>query len=244
MHDEDSPIGSRDDPRLPADAYRHVESHRYGDVTLVGVVHDHPAAVYRTQETIRALAPDVVALELPPTALPLYREYAADGGSPPAFGGEMSAAIDAAEDATVVGIDGPSVGFLRSLGAELVREGSSLGVVRDVVADIRELGRHALTCRAAAAVAATTGLRVEVDDPVSHDVDRTAPADRQAESEATHLARSRSLLRAVELPAPMARLDAARERHMASGLRDRRTQGDVVAVVGYDHLDAVADALV
>jgi pheromone shutdown protein TraB len=243
MHDDDSPLGSRDDPRLSPDAFRHVSTTTHGDVTLVGVVHDHPAAVYRTQETIRALDPDVVALELPPTAVPLYREYAADGGSPPAFGGEMSAAIAAADDATVVGIDGPSMGFLASLARELVREGSSLGVVRDVVADIRELGRHALTCRAAAAVAATTGLRVEVDDPVTHDVDRTTPPARQAESEATHLARSRSLLRAVELPAPMARLDAARERHMAERLGELATRGDVVAVVGYDHLDAVADPI-
>ena len=54
--------------------------------------------------------------------MPLYETYAAGDESPPAFGGELSAAIQAAETDDVVGIDGPSPGFVRELGNWLVRE--------------------------------------------------------------------------------------------------------------------------
>ena len=43
------------------------------NVTLLGVVHDHPASVARARIVAEAMGPDVLALELPAAAVPLYR---------------------------------------------------------------------------------------------------------------------------------------------------------------------------
>src|SRR6056297_2195481 len=98
------------DPRMNDEYVRRLPD---AGVTLVGVVHDHPASVHRAREVVRERDPDVVALEAPPLAMPLYETYARESRTPPTFGGEMSAAAQAAreEDAEVVGIDGPTVAF-------------------------------------------------------------------------------------------------------------------------------------
>ncbi len=98
---------SFDDPRITEQFCRHLEGSA-GDLILLGVVHDHPASVARVERVLEAVDPDVLALELPSAALPLYRTYAAGGADEsdsPRFGGEMSAAIRASPDVDVVGID-------------------------------------------------------------------------------------------------------------------------------------------
>ncbi|MCL7417304.1 MAG: hypothetical protein M8354_05630, partial [Halalkalicoccus sp.] len=91
------------------------------ELTLVGVVHDHPASVARVEAVLRDSCPETLALELPPLAIPLYRSYATDAGFPSNAGGEMSAAIRAST-ASVVGIDGPSSGFSRAFYRYIERE--------------------------------------------------------------------------------------------------------------------------
>ncbi|MFC7068832.1 hypothetical protein [Halobaculum lipolyticum] len=243
--DASPPVDFGSDPRLAGEYVRRVSSDT-GTVTLVGVVHDHPASVYRVRRAVAELDPDVLALELPPIAVPLFERYATTDRSPPVFGGEMSAAIQAADTHRTVGIDGPTGGFLRRLGRALVRERPSARTVRTVVSDVVDATTHAVTCRAAATVAARTAVRLEVDEPTPHDVDPADSPATQARDERTQVRRSNSFMRAFRTASRRraSRLeDAAREAEMAARLGRLREAGDTVAVVGIDHLDAVADRL-
>ena len=235
-----------DDPRLHEE---YTEIHpRTGDdhrVTLVGVVHDHPASVYRARAIVEAREPAAVGLEVPPVALPLFRTYAEDSRTPPEFGGEMSAAAQAARDADaeVVGIDGPDRGFLARLARNCWRERVSVRTLRRVLSGVSSVTRHALVCRAAAALADRTSLRVEVDSPTDHDCEVTDSPAEQARDERKQADRSLSLLRAFDPPRPVSLRDETREERMADELRSLRADGDVVAIVGLDHLDGIAKLL-
>ena len=232
------------DPRLD-EKYLRTIHHPDGDVTLVGVVHDHPASVYRAREVVREREPEVVALEAPPLAMPLYRTYAKDSRTPPAFGGEMSAAAQAGRkcDAEVVGIDGPTTDFFARLARNCWREGSSVGTLQRVASGVASVTRHAVACRAAAAIASRTSLRVEVDDPVEHDCEWADPPAIQADDERAQARRSQSLLRAFDPPRPVRLRDETREEHMAENLDSLRGRGETVAIVGLDHLEQLAEQL-
>lgn len=224
------------DPRLDESTVE-----RVGGVVLVGVLHDHPASVYRARTVAEAVAPDVLALELPPLAVPLATYHAADERSPPALGGEMSAAVQAADTDRVVGIDGPSVGFLRYLVAELCAERATPATVRRTGAGLRSVTSRALTRRLTAAVAALTAVQVAVDPPTTYDTGRADDPETQAAEERRRVATARSMLRAFAPPPAAAVRRAARERYMADRLA--ALPGDVVAVVGLAHLSAVAGHL-
>jgi pheromone shutdown protein TraB len=230
----------------PADARTEGRS---GDVILVGVVHDHPASVHRVRSLIGSYDPATVALELSSVALPLFEEYAdCDGPSderndaPPELGGEMSAAIRAA-DCDVVGVDAPNAAFFARLAARFREERPDLRTVYSVLRGVVSVTRHALTCRLGASVARLTGRTLELDRPVDHDCTRRDPPAEQASDEKRQASQSLSLLRAFETPEPMHLRDSTREECMAAKLADLRTEGDVLAVVGIDHLDGVAAEL-
>ncbi len=233
------------DPRITEEYIRHVAGGP-GTLTLIGVVHDHPASIYRTQQLITACKPTVLALELPPISIPLFEAYAATERTPPVFGGEMSAAIQAASSAAVVGIDRPTGGFFTRLAKELFQERPTAKTVRNVLSNTLATTKHAVRCRAAASLATRTAVRLEVDSPVVYDIDWTDPPAAQAADERNQVRRSRSFMhafrtsnrsRATQLE------DAAREAAMATRLVSLREQGDVVAVVGIDHLDALTERL-
>ncbi|WP_436935597.1 hypothetical protein [Halovenus marina] len=232
------------DPRVTGEYIRQVSSDTR-TVTLVGVVHDHPASTYRARQVVEELDPEVLALELPPISIPLFKQYASTDRCPPVFGGEMSAAIQVATG-TTVGIDRPTGGFFQRLGQNLLRERPSLQTVRNVVSDAVKTTKHAIICRAAATVGARTSVRVEVDSPVSHDIDWTDAPDDQARDERKQVRRSRSFLNAFRTASrsQASRLeDVAREEEMAARLLQLREEGDIVAVVGIEHLDSVAERL-
>lgn len=231
---------SSDDPRLDDD---HVRTLDDGRLTLVGVVHDHPASRYRAHEIVRRRQPDVLALETPPLALGLFEQYAADDREYPAFGGELSAAIAAAGDARVVGIDGIDRQFVRTLARNLRTSEASLSTVRALTRGVTSVLKHAAVCRAAAILATLTDIRLEVDRPVEHDCSLQDPPVAQADDERSQLSRSLTLLRVADPPAPVALRDETREECMAERLRTARTDGTVVAVVGRGHLDPLADRL-
>ncbi|WP_136717659.1 hypothetical protein [Halorientalis salina] len=234
----DSP--STDDPRLDED---HVRTVAGGRIRLVGVVHDHPASRYRVHELVDRLQPDVLALETPPLALPLFEQYAAGDGSIPAFGGELSAAIAAAEDARVVGIDGIDGRFVRTLSANLRAERASLSTIRSLADGVTSVLQHATICRFAASVASLTGLRLEVDEPVDHECSLRDPPTVQAEDERSQFTQSLSFLRVADPPAPVRLRDETREECMAERLRTLPDGDSVVAVVGRGHLDPLAELL-
>ena len=228
-----------DDPRS-SDEYIRTVIGSNGTVTVVGVVHDHPSSMYRAKAVVADRDPDVLALELPPLAIPLFRQYADDERVPPVFGGEMSAAIQATTDADVVGIDGPSLAFLSRLAGTLYRTNASLGTTRQVCKSVLSATKQTLVCRAASLLASGSDLRLEVDTPTVYDVDWTDDPERQAADERSHLDRARSVLDVLEPPRAMAVRDATREAHMANRLERLSRDGDVVAVIGLDHLEAVA----
>jgi hypothetical protein len=232
------------DPRLRADSVEFVPgTHDREPVCLVGVVHDHPASVARVRKVVSALSPDVLALELPPSGVGLFERFAADGASPPSRGGEMSAAIQATPESRVVGIDAPSRRFAGVLGATL-QEGD---VDRETIAGITRR-TTSLTAHAVACWAAGTAKRLSLPFPdvapqLEYDCEHADPPRVQAEHEAGHVRRSQSFLAAVDAPAGQERFGELRESAMASRVRSLRTDESVVAVVGFDHLEAVADRL-
>jgi hypothetical protein len=235
-----------DDPRLTADYVRELPATgTKGPVTLVGVVHDHPASKFRTQKVIQALEPDTLALELPPVALPLFLEYARNEQSPPPFGGEMSTAAQAATTDNIVGIDGPSPGFVSHLLKEIAREHPSLSEIRAVADGFVSVSKHTVACRLGAVVSRSTGLSVEVDDPVEHECEWTDEPDIQARDEHEQVQRARTVMNAFQSQGSSDLRKTARERHMTDRLEILRRDGtdSIVAVVGIAHLDPLAERL-
>ncbi len=234
---------NHDDPRITGEHIRSVETPT-GRVTLVGVVHDHPASVFRARTTVTERDPDVLALELPPLSLPIFERYAEDTRTPPVFGGEASAAIQAAATDRVVGIDGPTPSFLRRLVATLYRDGGSLETALGVLDGLASVTKRAFRCRFAGALAAMTSVRVEVDSPVTHSIGRTESPERQAENEDRQIDRARAVMDAFEPSRASCFSDEVRESHMVDRLdRLRRDHDRVVAVIGRHHLEPVSEGL-
>lgn len=238
-------VGNETDPRITGE-YVHREPGQSGMITLVGVVHDHPASVHRVRRTVGTVDPDVLALELPDVALPLFEQYAQDSREPPLFGGEMSTAIQSADTASVVGIDRPAAGFFKRLLRKLLRERPSRGTFLDVFANVGSVMKHAVICRIAAVVATMTSLRLEVDSPSTYPTDRSDTPEAQARDERECIRRSQAFLNAFR-PASGSRgsqlEDVTREEHMVDLISEHSADGDVVAVVGISHLDPLIERL-
>lgn len=243
-------VRTLDDPRITRSDFRHLPaSDDDGSVALVGVVHDHPASVFRVIETITTLEPDVVALEIAPVAVPLFRQYARKHGSNPGAstpefhaGGEMSAAIGAASDARTIGIDLPNLSML----------GTALESVRTESLSVREAARaghafgsqslHAVQCRLSHA-ASRIGIDIDPGLDARRDTPEATPA-AQAADEDDAISAGTTLLRAFNRPPAMQVFDRTREAAMSSKLRTlSQEETDVVAVVGYAHLNPIAERL-
>ncbi|EMA33424.1 hypothetical protein [Halobiforma nitratireducens] len=242
---------SIDDPRVTDRFCRRLPG-ADGDLLLLGVVHDHPASVGRVERVLEAVdpGPETVALELPPAATPLYEAYARDADThPPRFGGEMSAAIRAAPDANIVGIDAPNWSFLRRVLTRLVADRASARTARRVVSSVGAASREAVTCRVAATLTNATSMTIAHDDhePIEYDCTHDDPPERQASHERSHVAGVHALLGGIDADGDQSALayrDDTREECMIDRLEQlRRDAGDVVAVVGIDHLERLADEL-
>ena len=238
-------MGEDGDPRTTGERIREIPGES-GKLTLVGCVHDHPASTYRVRRTVEAVDPDVLALEIPQIAVPLFEQYAQTDRTPPVFGGEMSAAVQAANTARTVGIDRPTSGFFRRLVRSLLRERPSLTTTRKVLSDTASATKHAVVCRLASALSARTSVRLEVDSPVVHNIDRRDSPKKQADDEHRQIRQSRAFMNAFR-GADATRAsrfgDDVREEHMAERLSKLRGTEDTVAVVGVYHLDPLAEKL-
>lgn len=232
-------LAAAHDPRLDQ---RYLRCLPGGDgshtVLLVGVVHDHPASIARVVHVLDMFEPATLALELPPLAMPLFRQYADDGQQPPRLGGEMSAAIQAS-DSPSIGIDVPTATYLAHLGRRLLRERTSLGVVGRVGKDLGSAVAHALAIRFASVVTDYTPLRPRVYEPIVHDCSLVDAPDVQAQHERAYLDRRDALFRAIKPPEATRLIDDAREAAMSDLLDRARTAGSVVAVMGMEHLDEI-----
>ena len=257
-----SSIVTTADPRLSRDDFREIRATESAErIVLIGVVHEHPASVHRVVQTITTLEPDIVALELPALALPLFKQYAneydqetwenlvkADGTRGTVSdtipnGGEMSAAIGTANGARVVGIDLPNVRY----GGEVVdafrEESLSVGGMRRAFRAFGSQFSHAVHCRIAYhASRVGVTLDPQVDAGEYGSTLSTSPKE-QATEEADLVGAGTALLRAFNRPPALRTFDNAREAAMAEALSGLRTEGSVVAVVGHAHLDPITDRL-
>ena len=232
---------SFDDPRVTTECCRRID-HADGAIILVGVVHDHPASIGRVELVLDRVTPSVLALELPPPAISLYRGYARDGTI---IGGEMSAAIRTAPDAELVGIDGPNLTVLRRLVTALLSDRVPLSTARRVLSSFGMATKTAAECTVAAAVTNTTSMTVVPSEPTEYGCDRSDSPAVQAEHERAHVATVRTLL-AGGRSTTVSYRDETREACMIDRLESlrSRTDGPVVAVIGVDHLDALEASLV
>ncbi len=229
--------GAFDDPRISPTFVRTCEN-----LLLIGVVHDHPASIARVNTLLEAAPPDILALELPPVAVPLYRSYANESRWPPRVGGEMSAGIARAPGARTVGIDGPNWAFLRRLLSRLIADRVPLQTAQKLLKSVMSASREAFTCRLAATVCSVTSLTVIAQSPIEYDCEATDPPARQAEHELAHVSAVRTLLTGGDRPTVRYR-DETREACMIDRLESLREEGSVVAVVGMHHLDALEAGL-
>lgn len=233
-----------DDPRTTGEYVRRVPGDvNAGDVVVTGVVHNHPASTYRVRAVVGAVDPAVLALELPPIAVPLFERHAAAGETPPPAGGEMSAAIQAASTDAVVGIDGPSPAFLWRLARTLYREDIDRSVIRPLVRGLVSVTRHAVACRLAASVGPRARRWLPVDTANEYGCEGSDDPGRQAADERTQIRRAAVVSNVFGEPSAVSIRDVAREEHMADRLATLRQNGPVVAVVGLGHLDGVAGRL-
>lgn len=233
------------DPRTTGDHVRRCPGNGdAGDVIVAGVVHGHPASTYRVRSVVDAADPDVLALELPPMAVPLYERYAEEGHTPPASGGEMSAAIQASTPCTVVGIDGPTPTFLWRLAGDAYRSDAGLPTVRQLASGVVSVTRHAIACRLAATVDGSSAVRSAVDASEDYDCDWSDPARQQAADERAQVRRTSAAQNVFGESTAVRLRDATREAHMADRLSALRREGTAVAIVGVGHLDPLAERLV
>lgn len=227
------------DPRISEEYVRLID-HPDTPVVLVGVVHDHPGSIHRVTAVIEGVTPATVCIELPTLLVPVFEQHVADGLD---VGGEMAAAIQAADSTTVVGIDVPGPGFVRALGAELLGEAAGAGATIRTLRETWRLTSNAVLARLAHE--GVPGLPTVTDLEFGHEYDlpERATPEMQAEHEAKHVRRSTTLLRTFEPPAATRLVDQIRERHMARQLWELDVDGPLVGVVGHGHLDGIQAAL-
>ncbi|WP_435073021.1 hypothetical protein [Halorubrum sp. HHNYT27] len=235
--------GEAVDPRLEKFILYHPGENGRNAVFLVGVAHDHPSSVARVAHLLDAVAPDVLALELPPLAIPLFRLYAADEYVPPRLGGEMSTAIQRAGDARIVGIDGPNAAYIKLLVRRVIADRVSVSDVSDIVGDSLKGVGHALACRFGASIGRLTSCVPKLYTHIAYDSASFDTPSAQARHEQSHVTERQSFLRVVELPRATSLIDAVREESMAVRLTELRSTGDVVAVVGIEHLEELSEQL-
>ncbi len=232
------------DPRVTGDALRCIPSDsEVGTVLLVGVVHDHPASTYRVARILETVTPDFLALELPPLALPLFRMYARDVQTPPRLGGEMSMAIQAAADVESVGIDGPNRLYLRMLIEKFATRRLPGRYIPSVLRDFVTSSAQAVTCRMGALFGALTHLKVRVYSRNEYDCTLLDSPSVQAAHETTHLSQQRAFLQAIQVPQSVQVIDRTREESMVAQLHELREDGDVIAIIGMEHLDTISELI-
>lgn len=233
------------DPRVDPDQLRLFEGPDTGPLLVVGCVHDHPASVYRVRALVESLRPDVVGVELPGLAVPLFERVGRESEGEFPAGGEMSTALAAGADvdARRTGIDTLDTRFVRSLVGQLRRESPSLRTLKRVCSSLSSVTTHALSCRLSAALGRFGSAAPVTDRAYDHEIDGGASPATQADDERRQLTRSLSVLRAFEQPVANDVVDSAREETMVANLTSLRAEGSVVAVVGFDHLSGITELL-
>lgn len=212
-------------------------------VLIVSVAHDHPASIARVSRVLSSLTTDILALELPPLAIPLFRYYATEESTPPSLGGEMSMAIQSERTARLVGIDVPNWSYLRVIGRHVVRGDIGTETLTAVLADFVRATAQALTCRLLEVTGRLRRTRPRCYTSLEYECSAEDSPERQALHEREHISKQQAFLRAVEIPAATKLIDSIREDSMVRRLHGLRGDGDLVVIVGAEHAEAVANGL-
>lgn len=232
------------DPRVRAEYLRCIpRTPNRGTALLVGVVHDHPGSLARVARVLEAVRPDILALELPSLATPLFRRYAEDTFTPPRLGGEMSLALQTARSVRSVGIDAPNRTYVRLLAHQFWSDGSSFRLFNIVLRDLLRSTAHAVACGLGAILSTFVGVTPKLYSHSSYATTLLDTPNAQADDEASHLSKQQAFLRAVAIPGHRQLIDETRDDTMAARLQALRLEGDVVAIVGMEHLRPVADRI-
>ena len=230
------------DPRISKEFIREIATDS-SDITVLGVVHDHPASIYRVRNIVREMDPSVLALELPPLAIPLYKQYAETTDSTSQEGGEMSAAIASANGAEVAGIDGPTVEFTRWLYSTLREEGVSWKSIYQNVKAVANTIRPVFLARLKGVLHPMDSTIPDFENRVTHSVTTLDEPTQQAEDERRQIHETRALMNALAPSRSASLRDTVREQYMAYRIAALATNGPVVAIVGLGHLDSIAREL-
>ncbi|MDZ5810200.1 hypothetical protein U4E84_02370 [Halorubrum sp. AD140] len=225
-----------DDPRVLDDAIRRFDAGG-PPVVLVGVVHDHPASVFRVASVVDAVEPETIAIEVPSLLVPAYASDR-DGA-----GGEVTAAIAANPSIPVAGIDIPGRRTLRSVLAELRTSRAPPRTALRTLRSTAEIAARTVAARLSRLGVPGVPTVEQLELTQEYDISAAASPARQADHERAHLRRGMALVDSLTPPPETALLDAIRERQMADRLAALRRAGPVVCVVGFSHLDGVAARL-
>ena len=231
------------DPRIASRYFRIIPGCiGLGSILLVGVVHDHPSSEYRVHRTVRATKPMFLGLELPPLSIPLFELFANDQETPPQFGGEMSIAIQGSE-ATPVGIDSPSLPYLWLVLKHLIKHPPHEDPSRILLRDLVSATGHTLLTGLGAVFGQVTPFRPRLYHPIRYDCSLFDSPDEQASHERRHIEKRYTLLSAIKEPEAIATIDRLRENVMIDRLRAMRLRGDVIGVIGLEHLEPIYEGL-
>lgn len=155
----------------------------------------------------------------------------------------MSTAMQAAGEVHAVGIDAPNRVYLRLLVAQLATRPLTGGVIPSVLTDLLRSSAQAVACRVGALVGSITPLRLRVYSPIAYDATLLDSPSEQVTHEAELLSQQRAFVDAIQIPQSNQVIDRAREESLVARLRDLRMDGDVIAVVGLEHIDAIEELL-
>lgn len=231
---------AKDDPRVTKTSLRLLPATAdFGAVLIISVAHDHPASIARVSQVLDTIGPDILALELPPLAMPLFRYYATEESTPPSLGGEMSMALQRVSNARSVGIDVPTWAYLRAIARHLRRSVNPWKTLPALTSDFFRAIGQALTCRVMEMLGRLSQRRFRCYTRLQYECTADDPPERQASHERAHISKQQAFLQAVEISEATKLIDSLREESMVNRLHALRSTGDVVVVLGAEHAENV-----
>jgi hypothetical protein len=137
----------------------------------------------------------------------------------------------------------PSRRYLRVLGDRVISGSVPRKHLYAVLKEIISGYGHAVVCWLAALLGKIVPVRLRVYSHLTYESTSLDSPAAQAAHERKHRTDQLTFLRAIEPPPVVAVIDSTREESMEKRLQALRSEGDVVAVIGMEHLDELHKGL-